>query len=72
VQALTDGFSLGFATAVGFAVVAAVVAILAPGRSTGGAALPAQRTEEPAAPGTAPAVVGAPAAHPTRQENAHD
>jgi EmrB/QacA subfamily drug resistance transporter len=69
VQALTDGFSLGFGTAVGFAVVAAAVALLAPGRQPDGVGLPAQRAEEPAAPGTAPAVVGTPPVHATRQEN---
>jgi hypothetical protein len=71
VQALTDGFSLGFGTAVGFALVAAAVALLAPGRRAGAIALAAQRTDEPAAPGTAPALAGAPAVDPTQEADTH-
>ena len=72
VQALTDGFSLGFGTAVGFALVAAAVALLGPGRRTGDIALPAQRADVPAAPGRAPALAGAPAVRPTREADTHD
>jgi Na+-transporting NADH:ubiquinone oxidoreductase subunit NqrD len=72
VQALTDGFSLGFGTAIGFALVAAAVALLAPRRRAGAIALAAHRTDETAAPGTAPALAGAPAVDPTREADTHD
>jgi hypothetical protein len=71
-QALTDGFSLGFSTAVGFALVAAAVALLAPGRSPDAVELATQRTDEPAAAGTAPALAGAPAVTPTPESDTHD